>query len=233
MNVTTIAPEKIESDVFFTTHPIFTAKEYDAFLALRSGVEVVNAEARQTLLRHHLMRHKILRIRRGLYASVPAGQKPDAYPVDSYLVAAHLTEDSVLAYHTALSLHGIAQSLREERVSLCLDTVSRTLHFQGILYRTVRPPTSLPAEQALHLGVETMDRQGTRVRVTSLERTLVDAFDRLTLSGGWEEVWRSLETLDLSLDFALITHYVALLRNATTAAKVGYFLESCRRLRSP
>ena len=79
-----------------------------------------------------------------------------------------------------------------------------------------------------------MDRQGIRVRLTSIERTLVDAFDRLTLSGGWEEIWRSLEGLDLYLDFALITRYVALLDNATTAAKVGFFLESFReRLQVP
>ena len=84
------------------------------------------------------------------------------------------------------------------------------------------------------MGVETMDRQGIYVRLTCIERTLVDVFDRLTLSGGWEEVWQSLEGLDLFLDFALITRYVTLLDNATTAAKVGFFLESFReRLQVP
>ena len=229
-----IKPEKIASDVFFATHPVFTAKEFDAFLALRSGVPVVSAEARQTLLRHHLKRQKILRLRRGLYASVPAGQKPELYPVDPYLVAARLTEDSVLAYHTALSLHGLAQSLREESVSLSAETASSPFRFRGILYRTLPPPTSLSPQEALHLGVETMDRQGMAVCVTSLERTLVDALDRLTLCGGWEEVWRSLEGLDVFLDFSLITRYAALLGNATTAAKVGFFLESFQeRLQVP
>ena len=226
--------KKTESDVFFATHPVFTAKEFASFLAMRSGVSVVNAEARQTLLRHHLKRQKIVRIRRGLYASVPAGQNPSAYPVDPYLIAAHLTEDSVLAYHTALSLHGIAQSLREETVSLSIETAASSFPFRGILYRTLPPPTALPTQEALTLGIETMDRQGTCVRITALERTLVDVFDRLTLSGGWEEVWRSLEGLNLFLNFDLILRYVGLLKNATTAAKVGFFLNSRReQLRVP
>ena len=229
-----LKPKKIESDVFFATHPVFTAKEFDSFLAMRSGVEVVSAEARQTLLRHHLKQQKILRVRRGLYASVPVGQNPDSYPVDPYLMAAHLTEDSILAYHTALSLHGIAQSIWEETTTLSIETASTSFSFRGVLYRTLPPPAALPSIEALHLGVDTMDRQGTQLRVTSIERTLVDAFDRLTLSGGWEEVWRSLEGLDLFLDFALLLRYVGILKNATTNAKVGFFLESYReRLRVP
>ena len=219
-------PPKTESDVFFATHAVFTTDEFDAFLAARSTeASAGRAEARQTLLRHHLKHQKILRVRRGLYASVPAGHRPDSYPVDSYLIAARLTKDGVLAYHTALALHGLAQSVREERITLSGETASRSFRFRGILYRTLAPPAELPLEQALSFGVETMDRQGMSVRVTSVERTLVDAFDRLKLCGGWEEVWRSLEGLDLFLDFSLITRYVSLLDNATTAAKVGFFLE--------
>ncbi len=228
------SPEKTQSEVFFTTHPVFTTKEFDAFLASRSGKAVANVEARQTLLKHHLKQGRLLRLRRGLYASVPAGQTPDLFPVDPYLIATHLTEDSVLAYSTALSLHGLAQSLREEIISLSAETAASSFCFRGTLYRTISPPKPLLPEEALSLGIETMDRQGVAVRTTCLERTLVDAFDRLTLCGGWEEVWRSLEGLDVFLDFSLLTHYVTRLANATTAAKVGFFLESFReRLHVP
>ena len=140
----------------------------------------------------------------------------------------------MLAYHTALSLHGIAQSLQEERVSLSAETMSRSFRFRGVLCRTLPPPKSLPGQEALSCGVETMDRQGMHVRVSSIERTIVDAFDRLRVCGGWEEVWRSLQGLDVYLDFPLITRYATMLDNATTAAKVGFFLESQReRLRVP
>lgn len=65
------------------------------------------------------------------------------------------------------------------------------------------------------------------LRFTGLERTLVDILDRPALSGSREEIWRSLESVEFFyLDRVL--EYVLLLDNATTAAKVGFFLEQHR-----
>jgi len=78
-------------------------------------------------------------------------------------------------------------------------------------------------EQVL-FGVETLDRLGQDVRVASLERSLVDVLDRPDLGGGWEEIWRSAESVEY-YDISQVVEYALLLRNATTAAKVGFFLE--------
>jgi predicted transcriptional regulator of viral defense system len=77
------------------------------------------------------------------------------------------------------------------------------------------------------MEVKTLERAGVAVRVTSLERCLVDALDRPDLSGGWEEVWRSLELVEF-FDLDRVIEYGLLLDNATTAAKVGFFLEQHR-----
>ncbi len=71
------------------------------------------------------------------------------------------------------------------------------------------------------------ERSGVGVRVASLERTLVDVLHRPNLSGGWEEIWRSLESVEF-FNFDRVVEYVLLLGNATTAAKVGFFLEQHR-----
>ena len=60
-----------------------------------------------------------------------------------------------------------------------------------------------------------------------MERTLVDVLDRPDLGGGWEEVWRSLESVAY-FDLAAVVEYARLLGSATTAAKVGFFLEQHR-----
>jgi hypothetical protein len=44
---------------------------------------------------------------------------------------------------------------------------------------------------------------------------LVDVLDRPDLSGGWEEIWRSLETIEY-FDLDEIVAYARLLDNATT-----------------
>ena len=88
----------------------------------------------------------------------------------------------------------------------------------------MRFPTKLTAKNKALFGVKAMDRAGIGVRVATLERTLVDVFDRLDLAGGWEEIWRSLETVEF-FDLDVVVQYALLLENATTAAKVGFFLE--------
>ena len=65
------------------------------------------------------------------------------------------------------------------------------------------------------------------IRVASLERTLVDVLDRPDLSGSWEEIWRSLESIEF-FDLDKVVEYALLLGNATTVAKVGFFLEQHR-----
>jgi predicted transcriptional regulator of viral defense system len=74
------------------------------------------------------------------------------------------------------------------------------------------------------LGIITGERAGLGVRVTSLERTLVDVIAQPDFAGGWEEIWRSLETIPL-LDVDNAIDYALLLDNATTISKVGFFLE--------
>jgi predicted transcriptional regulator of viral defense system len=63
--------------------------------------------------------------------------------------------------------------------------------------------------------------------VTTLERTLVDVLDAPRHSGGWEEIWRSLESVEL-FDVDAVTDYALKLGSAVTVAKVGFFLEQHR-----
>lgn len=230
------SPRSHQAEAFFGTHPVFTVEEFGAFLTARggrradeSGGVAATPSARQSLLRHHEGRGRIRRVRRGLYAAVPFGvADPAAAPVDSFLVASRLTDDAVLAYHTALSFHGVAHSVWEERVVLSAHRAARPLRFGGVAYRAVLPPSALPPGETLTLGVEVAERQGLTLRVTGPERTLVDALDRPALSGGWEEVWLSLSGLETYLDMELVARYTLALGEATLAAKVGYYLESGR-----
>jgi predicted transcriptional regulator of viral defense system len=91
----------------------------------------------------------------------------------------------------------------------------------------VKFPQTLLRKGKENYGVVQMDRVGLEIRVTSLERTLVDVMNRPDLSGTWEEIWRSLESVEF-FDLDKVVEYALLLENATTAAKVGFFLEQHR-----
>ncbi|MEZ6193742.1 MAG: hypothetical protein R3C45_21070 [Phycisphaerales bacterium] len=179
--------------------------------------------SRDSLVAYYLREGHLLQIRRGLYAVVPPGATPEDCPVDPYLVAARSTDDAVLAYHTALEVHGKAHSIFERFFYLSSKALRpwtfRTYRFECVLF-----PKALREKHKQTSATKTIDRSGLDVRVTTLERTLVDLLDRPDLGGGWEEVWRSLESVEY-FDLDLVIHYVQLLSNKTTAAKVGYYLQ--------
>ncbi|MCK4485602.1 MAG: hypothetical protein KAU38_02450 [Desulfobacterales bacterium] len=47
------------------------------------------------------------------------------------------------------------------------------------------------------------------------------------LGGGWEEIWRSLESVEF-FDLDQVVRYALFLGNATTIAKIGFYLEQHR-----
>ena len=206
---------------FFALHPVFTREALVRHLAASGGREPNPATVRE-LLRYHQRTGRILAVRRGLFASVQPGSTPESAPIDAYLVGAMGCPGGVLAYHTALELHGLAYSTFEE-VQILVPRPQRGWTFRGVNYRPLRVREAL-GEAATTFGVEAMDRMGMDIQVTSQARTLVDVLDRPEWAGGWEEVWRSLEGIRL-VDLPEVLAYLERLDNATTAALVGFFLE--------
>jgi predicted transcriptional regulator of viral defense system len=208
---------------FFARHPVFTRGEFAAAYHARGAG---TARAVEALLAYHTGAGNVLRVRRGLYAVVPPGMDVDSAPVDPYLVAAKTTPDAVLAYHTALEVHGVAYSTHERLLFLTHHTC-RSWSFRSMRFRPVRVPRALRGKGAGDTEVSTVDRSGLDMRVTTLERTLVDVLGHPDLGGGWEEVWRALEAIGF-LNLDRLIDYALLLGNATTAAKVGFFLQQHR-----
>ena len=213
----------VNLNVFFATHSVFTVEEVRQFLAEHGST---NSKTRKALLTYHRSKGRVLPIRRGLYASVPPGRDPATYAVDPFLIAAKLAGDAVLAYHTALEYHGKAYSAYN-RMVYASDTRSPATLFRGTEYIRVPHPAPLWSTGNTEFGISSSEREGVTIRVTNLERTMVDVLDRPDVSGSWEEIWRSLEMVEF-FDLDQVIRYAELLGNATTAAKVGFYLSQHR-----
>ncbi len=70
---------------------------------------------------------------------------PETVPVDPFLVAARMTEDAVLGYHTALEFHGRAYSVHWRLVYVSA-TKSLPLTFQSHEFRRAPVPPPLLAK---------------------------------------------------------------------------------------
>lgn len=86
-----------------------------------------------------------------------------------------------------------------------------------------RPRRRSPSE-----GVTTVERHGLAVKVTTLERTLVDLFDRYDLAGAAEDLFRSLDVVAEGkepLDIEAVVGFAKRLSNATATGALGYWLD--------
>jgi len=208
---------------FFRTRPIFTTAEFYDFVRKHGGS--LNRQTQRNVLHHFTRRGVISSIRRGIYCSVPPGTDRQSCPVDGYLLASKLAENAVIAYHAALELHGRSYSL-QNHITYVTDrhAAGRVFQFRDIRFRSVMPAAALVRARREDFGVTSVERLGQSIRVTNLERTLVDVLDRPKLSGGWEEIWRSLETVPY-FDLDVIVEYALLLGKHKTIALVGLYLE--------
>lgn len=204
---------------FLYTHRVFTRQEFER--ALLSGGEKTSA----TLTKHlQLWRRsgRLHTVRRGVYVRLEPGQTPADAPVDALTLASRMAPDAVLAYHTALEAHGVAQSAFE-RLFFTTWTKARPMRFQGREYVPVRPRSGV--RDAKEGWVSQVERAGIELRVTTVERTVVDVLDRPDLAGGVEEVWRSLAAIE-ALDFDELVRYWELIARPLLTARLGFALEA-------
>ncbi len=205
---------------FFNQFPVFTSQEYAEFLAQNAHP---NQRTQEALLSYHIKAGNLIRIRRGLYAVVPQGASANTFLPDPYLIAAKLTNDAIISYHSALAFYGKSYSVSHQ---FCISTQARStkILFRDDLFRLILLPKTLRETQQQNFDVKKIIYRGCQIAITGFERTLVDTLDRPDLSSGWEEIWRSLESIEY-LDIDKIIQYAILLGNATTTALVGFYLE--------
>ena len=202
---------------FFTQHPVFRHEELYAYL---NQGESYNDSTLKASLSYHVKKGHIARIRRGYYAVNSNKGHLNAY--DSLLIAGRVSENSLIAYHSALTFHGIAYSSLNTYFFINASPI-KMFDFEQVTYQHVSP-TNVFFHTDLFIETKKYDRLGLNIHVTTLERTLVDCLDRPQYSGGFEEIWRTINMVNF-IDAERMVNYALILNNATTIAKLGFFLE--------
>lgn len=215
---------RLISAPFFSAHPVFRRTEYAAAVGREPDDKVVTA-----MLTQHLRAGNIRRIAREVFASVPKHADARSWSVDRFLAASRLRPGGVIAYHSALELHGYAYTEGHD-AQVIASGEPGLFKAAGFTCRFVRPLRGFAGRNESSAdGVMVADRLGLEVAVTTVERTIADLFDRYDLAGGAEELFDSLD-LVVRVDAEALVRYARAHGNAAAAGALGFWLE-CKRTR--
>lgn len=176
--------------------------------ALKGKVKSVEA-----LLARYKQQGWIVAIRRNTYCMKDIAS---GLPVcDKYEIGSHLSPTACISYHTALEFHGLAHQPFNE-VFVKSMTRFNPFSFDDVDYTYCRQTKEI-------VGMMT-PKGNPYVRVTDVEGTLLDCFDRIDRAGGIEELLHCMEGIVLLNEERLID-YLAKYNKAFLYQKTGHLLE--------
>ncbi len=188
------------------------------------GITCMESTARMALWRLST-KGNLVRVREGLYGAVPPEHVGSGYEFDRFLLFDRVMDRTgALAFHSALELHGAANS-RFTTVYYLSAKRSRPFEFQGILYR--------PVLTSKVFGTTVHYLDDIPVNVTDRERTFLDCIRRPDLCGGVEEYLKSFEAFAL-MSPDKILEYLERFDEKGLYHKVGFVLSYLKdRVRVP
>lgn len=200
------------AQAFFDRTPVFRTTQ---FIDAAPSSE----HSARDLLKYYRRTGRLRSVRPGLWHTVAThGEHPD--PV---VVAGCVAPDAIVAMNAAMGAYGLGHSAFNVAI-VYTSTRIRPFTVSGTLVRALPHPQALATTGTRQLETVELHRMGSRIRVTTRERALVDMLDRQELCGGIEEVWRTARQLGWIEDRALLPYLAA--RSSTTLwARTGYLLE--------
>ena len=132
--------------------------------------------AAKEILRRYKKQGLVSQVRRDLYVVTDLANKVSL--ATKFEIAGHITPSSYLSYHAALEYYGLAHQIFYELYISSRETF-KSFYYEGISYTFCQSKSDVGVVNPMTDSL---------VRVTDLERTILDCIDRIDLSGGLEEL---------------------------------------------
>ncbi|MCD7782706.1 MAG: transcriptional regulator [Firmicutes bacterium] len=162
-------------------------------------------------IKNYLEKGYIERVRRNLYTVISMETEQ---PIPSrFQIASHITDDACVSHHSAFEFYGYANQVFYD-VYFTTEKTVQPFDYDGVHYKPV-----------IWRGNAGVIEANTGVRVTSLERTVIDSIADFTKIGGLEELLRCL-TLIPSIDENKLLEALKTHNRSQLYQKVGYILEA-------
>jgi predicted transcriptional regulator of viral defense system len=135
---------------------------------------------------------------------------------NEYVIGTFLVEDGVVAYWTALNLHGLTEQF-PNTIFIQTTRQKKSKAIFGVLYQFIKVR---PDKMA---GIVTSGYGNLKFKITDVEKTIVDCFDLPAYSGGYTELIYALNKAKLN-NTRLIAVAKAV-NNIAAIKRLGFLLE--------
>lgn len=174
-----------------------------------------NEAAAHSLLYDYTQKGLIERVRRDLYVAISLETKQ---PVKNrYAIASKISEDSYITHHSAFEYYGCANQVYYE-IYVSGNKNFCEFDYDGVTFRYMKP----------HISEGVVNNQN-GVRVTDIERTILDSINDFEKVGGLEELLKCIEQVPSVKEDKLIS-YLGIYNSKGLYQKTGYILEHFRSM---
>ena len=137
---------------------------------------------------------RIAKLKGGLYATInPITQDIFA---NRFEIATAIQKEAFVGYHSALEFYGLGNQMYSE-----VHVLTPTQYAE----QTIGELNYLFFKTNYFYGISVIE-QNTTIRITELERTVVDCLDRLDVAGGIEEVFTALSAISYCDEEKILKH---------------------------
>lgn len=185
-------------------YPVFTITEVEKLTG--------NSNTAYSLLDRLIKKGLIKKVRKNIYSAVNpvTGQ----IVATRYQIACAVTDTAYISHHSAFEYYGLANQVFYE-LYVSSESKFNTFEYDYVTYKYV-------ASRMQDGIVEAKNTTG--VRITDLERTVIDSIRDYNKIGGFEELLNCLEGIHY-LDEAKLLRYLAIYNTQGLYQKVGYLLQ--------
>ena len=184
-------------------HPVFSTDDLSEYYS--------NYESARSAVKALLRKGLAVKIRNNMYTCISG--ETNAPIANRFQIASSITPTSCVSHHTAFEYYGIMNQVYYD-VYVSSQTSFRDFSFDGYTYHCIN------TEIDDQIDSPEFSRG---IRVTSLERTVIDSIKSVDRIAGTEEL---IETLQMcpKLNEEKLTEYLALHGNQFLWQKTGFFL---------
>lgn len=168
-----------------------------------------NYKTSDTILYNYLEKGYIRRIRRNLYAAVNLVDYE--LTVDKFQIASAINSDSYVSHRTAFEFHGCANQVSYQ-VDVSSKKAFESFLFEGYTYSRIN--------ESISVGIIDYPNH---LRVTGIERTILDSIDQFEKTMGLEELLRCIALVP-AVDERILLSYLQLYDKQIMYQKTGFIL---------